>query len=148
MTVSLSASVLRLLGPGVDRRELLAIDRAQKIATKKAKQAAAVRQLVATQLQGLPECVTEVKFHPRRKWRLDYAWPAQKVALEVHGGIRSGGRHTRGDGFTNDREKMNEAALLGWLVIEATTEQIRSGQARAWLERALDETRMEDLPHE
>ncbi|WP_421180366.1 hypothetical protein [Aeromonas enteropelogenes] len=147
MTVSLSASVLRLLGPGVDRRELLAIDRAQKTA-KKAKQAAAVCQLVATQLQGLPECATEVQFHPRRKWRLDYAWPGQKVALEVHGGIRSGGRHTRGDGFTNDREKMNEAALLGWLVIEATTEQIRSGQARAWLERALNETQTEGLPHE
>lgn len=89
-----------------------------------------------TQLQliGLPAYVTEHRFHPRRRWRLDYAWPQQLIALEVHGGVRSGGRHTRGTGFTNDREKMNEAVALGWTVIEATAEQIRNGQARAWLD--------------
>ena len=84
-------------------------------------------------LHGLPPYVTEYRFHPVRKWRLDYAWPAQKIALEVHGGVHSGGRHTRGEGFTADREKMNEAAAAGWVVIEATAEQIRNGQARAWL---------------
>lgn len=85
------------------------------------------------QLAGLPAWVTEHRFHDVRKWRLDYAWPAQKIALEVHGGVHSGGRHTRGEGFTADREKMNEAAAAGWVVIEATAEQIRNGQARAWL---------------
>lgn len=101
------------------------------------KQRSQVSKLAADtrlQLAGLPQWVTEHRFHDVRKWRLDYAWPAQKIALEVHGGVHSGGRHTRGEGFTADREKMNEAAAAGWVVIEATAEQIRSGQARAWLD--------------
>lgn len=85
-------------------------------------------------LHGLPAYVTEHRFHPTRRWRLDYAWPDMKIALEVHGGVRSGGRHTRGTGFTNDREKMNTAASMGWIIIEATADQIRNGQARAWLD--------------
>lgn len=89
------------------------------------------------QLTGLPEYTTEHKFHQTRRWRLDYVWLDSKVALEVHGGVFSDGRHTNGKGFTSDREKMNEAALMGWIVIEATTEQVRNGMARKWIERAL-----------
>ena len=80
----------------------------------------------------------EWQFHPERKWRFDLAWPDFKVAVEVHGGIHSGGRHTRGAGFEKDREKMNEAALMGWLALEVTGDQIRSGQALGWVERALE----------
>ncbi len=86
-------------------------------------------------LIGLPGYETEVKFHDTRKWRMDYAWPDLKIALEVHGGHHSNGRHTRGIGFANDREKMNEAQLLGWLVIEVTTDNIP--EMRGWLERAI-----------
>lgn len=93
--------------------------------------------IVAKQLAGLPEFVTELEFHPTRKWRLDYAWPQRRVALEVHGGVFTKGRHTRGVGFTGDREKMNEAACHGWLVIEVSTEQLKAGVARDWVERAL-----------
>lgn len=81
----------------------------------------------------------EHRFHPTRRWRLDLAWPAFRVGVEVHGGIWSGGRHTRGGGFEKDREKVNEAALLGWIVLEVTGGQIRSGQAVAWVQRALKE---------
>ncbi|HBC3499787.1 TPA: hypothetical protein KDY90_002567 [Vibrio parahaemolyticus] len=87
-------------------------------------------------LLGLPEYKTEVLFHPKRKWRMDYAWPELKIALEVHGGTHSNGRHTRGIGFANDREKMNEAQLLGWIVIEVSTDNIP--QMRDWLERAIN----------
>ena len=80
----------------------------------------------------------EWKFHPERKWRFDLAWVSKKVAVEVHGGTWTGGRHTRGTGFEKDREKMNEAALLGWLVLEVTGDQIRSGQALGWIEKALE----------
>ena len=94
---------------------------------------------VLAQLVGLPDPVTELIFHPKRKWRFDYAWPASMIALEVHGGIHSGGRHTRGRGFVEDRAKMNEATLLGWTVIEATPEHIKSGQLRAWLLAAFNQ---------
>ncbi len=95
-----------------------------------------LRSDVIAQLIGFPKPVTEHLFHPTRKWRLDFAWPEHQIAIEVHGGVHSGGRHTRGTGFTEDREKMNEAALMGWTVIEATSEQVRNGKLRAWLEQA------------
>lgn len=93
-----------------------------------------LRLETAAHLSGLPVWVTEHRFHPTRRWRFDYAWPDQKIALEVHGGVHSGGRHNRGVGLTQDREKMNTAACMGWVVIEATAEQVRNGQARAWLD--------------
>ncbi|MGL6537866.1 hypothetical protein ACSZNU_17920 [Aeromonas hydrophila] len=91
---------------------------------------------VLAQFIGFPEPTTEFVFHPHRKWRLDFAWPAEMIAVEVHGGIYSGGRHTRGRGFIEDRTKMNSAQLLGWVVLEVAPEHIKSGQLRAWLLQA------------
>ena len=67
----------------------------------------------------LPLPVAEHRFCERR-WRFDWAWPAQKIALEVEGGIWTGGRHTRGEGFVKDMEKYNAAAALGWRVLRCT----------------------------
>lgn len=64
--------------------------------------------------------IKEYKFHDKRKWRFDYAWPAQRVALEVEGGAFTGGRHTRGKGFVNDMEKYNTATSEGWRIIRTT----------------------------
>lgn len=79
----------------------------------------------------------EHRFHATRAWRFDFAWPALRLALEVEGGTRSGGRHTTGSGFEADAEKYNEAALLGWTVLRVTSAQVRSGQALRWCEQAL-----------
>ena len=106
---------------------------------KKAQQVDTLHSKVLAQLVGFPDPATELLFHPKRKWRFDYAWEEQKLALEVHGGIHSGGRHTRGRGFVEDRAKMNEAALLGWTVLEVTPEHIKSGQLRAWLLAAFNQ---------
>ncbi|AXB03219.1 hypothetical protein C1C92_21260 [Aeromonas caviae] len=106
---------------------------------KKAQQVVDLHQRVLAQLVGLPDPATELLFHPKRKWRFDYAWPTRMIALEVHGGIHSGGRHTRGRGFVEDRAKMNEATLLGWTVLEVTPEHIKSGQLRAWLLAAFNQ---------
>ncbi|WP_429112543.1 hypothetical protein [Aeromonas rivipollensis] len=106
---------------------------------KKAQQVTSLHDKVLSQLVGLPDPATELLFHPKRKWRFDYAWEEQKLALEIHGGIHSGGRHTRGRGFVEDRAKMNEASLLGWTVLEVTPEHIKSGQLRAWLLAAFNQ---------
>lgn len=79
----------------------------------------------------------EFRFHPTRKWRFDLAFPDKKVAVEVDGGAFIAGRHTRGAGFEADCEKQSEAAALGWRIIRCTPRQVESGQALAWLERAL-----------
>ena len=59
------------------------------------------------------------------------------VAVEVDGGVWTGGRHVTGSGATKDAEKFSEAAALGWRVLRVTPAHVESGQAVAWLERAL-----------
>lgn len=86
-----------------------------------------------------PEFVREHRFHPTRRWRFDFAWPDEKVALEVEGGTYVRGRHSRAAGFAQDCEKLNEAQILGWVVIRADRYQVKSGEARRWVLRALEE---------
>lgn len=62
----------------------------------------------------LPEPVPEHRFAAPRKWRIDWAWPDQKVALEIQGGIFSRGRHVRGGAMLKEWEKLNCGAGLGW----------------------------------
>lgn len=86
---------------------------------------------------GLPRPVTEYRFHPERRWRFDYALPGRlMIALEVEGGVWTGGRHTRGAGYLGDVDKYNEAALLGWLVLRCTPSKLRT-QGLALLQRAV-----------
>jgi very-short-patch-repair endonuclease len=81
------------------------------------------------QLTGLPSPAREYRFHPRRRWRFDFAWPLYKVAVEVDGGVYNRGRHVRGTGFERDAEKGNEAVLQGWRVLHFTPRQIKTGTA-------------------
>lgn len=110
-------------------------------ATNKAKakeQARKLAELVDINLIPLPGYKKEFIFHPTRKWRFDYAWLDLKVALEIHGGVFTNGRHTRGKGFSEDKVKMNSAQLLGWIVIEATTAQVKNGQMLSWINEAIE----------
>lgn len=70
------------------------------------------------------ECVKEHKFHPKRRWRFDYAIPEYKIALEVEGGVWTGGRHIRAQGFLGDMEKYNTATLMGWRVFRTTPDDL------------------------
>ena len=87
--------------------------------------------------EKLPEPVREYKFAPDRKWRFDFSWPDRKLAVEVEGGVWSGGRHTRGSGYVNDMTKYNRANLLGWCVLRFDTAQVRNGTAIAAIREAL-----------
>ena len=87
--------------------------------------------------RGLPEFEIEYRFHSTRRWRFDFAWPKEKIAVEVDGGIWTQGRHTRGKGYQSDCEKRNEAQRLGWQVYHVTPNMIKSGEALSFLERAL-----------
>lgn len=80
----------------------------------------------------------EWKFHPTRKWRFDFIIaPIQRhLAIEIEGGIW-GGRHTRPQGFIDDCEKYNEAALLDWRVLRFTTDMVKDGTAIQFVQRAL-----------
>lgn len=77
----------------------------------------------------------EYKFHPTRKWRVDFLITGTKILVEVEGGIWSGGRHTRGKGYLGDMEKYNEAAAMGYKVLRFSTEQVKSGLAIQQIEK-------------
>jgi len=88
---------------------------------------------------GLPEPVREYRFAPPRRFRFDAAWPDLRVAVEIDGGVWSGGRHTRGSGFLRDCEKLNLAALAGWVVLRFSGDLVRSGEAVRMVTIALNQ---------
>ncbi len=73
--------------------------------------------------------VREYQFCKGRRWRFDFAFPEQMVAIEVEGGTWNGGRHTRGSGYEKDLEKYNAATALGWKVYRYTTAMVIRGDA-------------------
>lgn len=73
-----------------------------------------------------PDACVELKFHPVRKWRADFAIPSQMLLIEIDGGIWSGGRHTRGGGFIGDMEKLNAAAVLGYRVLRFQPSEVNA----------------------
>jgi very-short-patch-repair endonuclease len=71
----------------------------------------------------------EYRFHPNRRWRFDFAFPDEMLAVEIEGGIWTGGRHGRGAGFEKDCEKYNHAAIMGWTVLRYSTQMVMDGTA-------------------
>jgi len=86
--------------------------------------------LEESQLPGW-DLVREHKFHPTRAWRFDFAWPSQRLAVEV-----DGRRHRTCAGQRSDCEKLNEAVRLGWRVLRFPSDQWR--QAPAWAALVLE----------
>jgi len=103
----------------------------------------------------------EYKFHKRRKWRFDYAWPEYKIAIEYegivtekpdinlvialaktqkYGAIKSilerNTRHTSLTGYTKDCEKYTYANFLGWKLIRITAIMLSNGEAFDLIEKA------------
>lgn len=94
--------------------------------------------------RGLPELEEEYRFHPVRKWRVDFALPDLKIGIEVEGGtwgkpvycprcrtrikgVWKGGRHNHPSSFPNDCEKYNHAAMLGWRIFRLTEKMFHAG---------------------
>ena len=75
--------------------------------------------------QGLPEPVFEYRHIPDRKFRLDVAFIAHKVGVEIQGGLWlpiSG--HKSGVHIKRDYEKMNLSILNGWLVLQIEPKEV------------------------
>lgn len=106
-----------------------------------------IEELLALQIRcaKLPIPDREYRFHATRRWRFDFAFIAHNLAVEVEGGVWSGGRHTRGAGFEADCEKYAEALLHGWRVLRVTGKQVKSGQALAWIEQLINRSSARDI---
>jgi len=82
--------------------------------------------------------VKEYKFHPKRRWKFDYACPERKIAIEVEGGVWNNGRHTRGKGFIGDIEKYNNASVMGWTLIRVTPDMLLTNETIEFVRQAVD----------
>lgn len=125
---------------------VIAMDKAKRGMKKQAPTDSSLEALMGIQIRAskLPKPVKQCKFHATRKWRFDMAWPDKKVALEVDGGIwrknskgAAAGAHSRPANIERDIEKGNAAIELGWTVIRATPQMVRSGEALRLIERVL-----------
>lgn len=72
----------------------------------------------------MPMVLAEYQFHPDRKWRVDFAFPPYKLAIEIEGAVWTGGRHTRPSGYLKDVEKYNELSAMGWRLLRFTRTDI------------------------
>lgn len=90
---------------------------------------------------GVPLPEPEHRFHPSRKWRMDYAWPDHGIALEVEGGVWTRGRHTRPKGFLRDVEKYNAAAVDGWRILRCTPDELCTERTVELIREAMDTER-------
>lgn len=88
-------------------------------------------------LAGLPVATREHRFHPKRRWQFDFAWPVFRLAVEIEGGLYGKSRHTTMTGFNADCEKYNTATLMGWRVLRVTDRHIKSGEALEWAKEGI-----------
>jgi len=73
----------------------------------------------------------EHQFHVGRKWAFDWADVENHIAVELDGYAY----HTIRSRWLEDMEKMDEAAIEGWLVLHFTPDQFRNGEADLLLRR-------------
>lgn len=78
-------------------------------------------------LNPLPEwdLCTEYVFDASRNWRFDFAFPSQKLAVEVEGRY-----HCTYAGHRKDCEKFTAAAMAGWRVMHFPAAQ--KAKAAEW----------------
>jgi very-short-patch-repair endonuclease len=77
----------------------------------------------------LPAPTMQYKFHATRKWRFDFSFIDQRLAVEIDGGAFIHGGHSRGAQQQKDYEKMNNAVKLGWRVLRFNTKDMADAEA-------------------
>lgn len=82
--------------------------------------------------EKLPAPQREYVFAPPRRWRIDFAWPELRLAVEVDGEA-----HRIHERFHADFEKHARLVLDGWTLLRVGGREVRSGKAIAWLKTLL-----------
>lgn len=78
-------------------------------------------------------------FLPGRKWRIDIAFPVERLAIECEGVAPRGkaGRHQLTQHLHGNCEKHSAIAAAGWRLIRVTGVQIHLGYALWWVMAAM-----------
>ena len=77
-------------------------------------------------LRGV-KLLREVRFHPERKFRFDFAVPSCRVAVELDG---FGGGHQNPWSQHKDHEKNNLAIENGWVILRHNSRSLGSKEKR------------------
>lgn len=79
---------------------------------------------------GLPQPLLQFSPIPGRKWRVDFCWLAERVIVEVEGGLyQAASGHRSYGGVTRDIEKGNMLVMAGFRLLRVTAAMIASGEA-------------------
>lgn len=86
--------------------------------------------------EAAPEITIErqVKVIKGRKFAYDFCLPEQRVLIEIQGGTFSGGRHTRGYGYSADCEKLRLATFDGWKILWYDSKSINTKEIERLVE--------------
>lgn len=85
---------------------------------KESKHEAALRAAIEAHGPDLIPYEREVAAIPGRRFRFDFAWPAERVAVEIQGGTFAAGRSAHsGASIRRDHEKHNLATIEGWTLL-------------------------------
>ena len=87
--------------------------------------------------------IAQYQFDPDRKWRADFCFLAEKLLVEIEGGVWLGktGGHTSGKGMEAIMEKYNQATLLGFKLLRFSSEAVKSGKAIKMTKLVLADTK-------
>jgi very-short-patch-repair endonuclease len=101
--------------------------------------ASELEDIFAAQLDavGLDGYVREYQAIPGRRYRFDFCWVKERLAVEIQGGTYSRGAHARPLGIKRDYEKGNLAVQFGWRVLQFDADMVKSGQALDFTEKIL-----------
>ena len=98
--------------------------------------------LLAFQIKaaGLPEPVRQYYYARPRKLRADFSFPEHRLLIEIQGGIfmKRGGAHGSITGILADLDRLNAATLAGFYMLRFTPDQVKTGEALAVIEKALE----------
>ena len=73
-----------------------------------------------------------------RKFAWDFAFPDERLLVEINGGTYTVGAHSTGKGIARDYEKSNLAQLQGWRCLSFDGKAVRSGEAVEVIRQALE----------
>ena len=69
-----------------------------------------------------------------RRFEFDFTLPDQRILVEIQGGTFSGGRHTRGYGYSADCEKLRLATFDDWKVLWYDSKSINTKEVQRLVE--------------
>lgn len=80
---------------------------------------------------------TQYKFHPKRRFKLDFFEPRSKTGIEVNGGTFSQMGHSTGTGISRDYEKVRLAAECGIQVVSIPAHQVEEADLHHEIARVI-----------